>query len=170
MMEELSCINTWSFNVFRVAKACRGTTLSIVGTRLFEDHALPVRFNIKPQTLAAFLDAVEAGYKANPYHNAIHGGAWVCAWVRACARMSQAFVRGLETSGGPPASPLPHSIALRLLRPADVAQSLHFFLHAGGMDRWLGDTLVLASLTAALVHDIVRPCAGCVPGAVPCAD
>ena len=74
MTEELARIDTWGFNVFRVAKACRGTTLAIVGTRLFEEHALPVRFSIKPQTLAAFLDAVEAGYKANPYHNAIHGG------------------------------------------------------------------------------------------------
>jgi len=56
---------------------------------------------------------------------------------------------------------------------ADVAQSIHYFLHAGGMDKWLGDTLVLACITAALVHDVVRArvhqrprCVGRVVGAL----
>ena len=51
-----------------------------------------------------------------------------------------------------------HLRSMRVCCAADVAQTVHYFLRKGGMDGWLGDTLVLASVVAALVHDVVSCC------------
>jgi len=110
--EQLLTVDEWTFNILRVAELAPKTTLTIIGTHLFEEHALLERFRIAPAVLAKFLAAIEQRYNDMPYHNAVHG--------------------------------------------ADVAQTMHYFLHHGGMDAWLPDVMVLSALTAALVHDVVR--------------
>ena len=71
---------------------------------IIDDCEVPVR------CLVSFLKAVESGYKANPYHNALHG--------------------------------------------ADVFQGVHSLLLSTGTAGKLSSTVLLATLTAALAHDI----------------
>ena len=79
---EMEHIDSWGFDVFKVAAVLSSRTMTAVGTRLFDEHALCVRFNIAPATLQAFLTAVEAGYRDNPYHNHLHAGETAVVMVR----------------------------------------------------------------------------------------
>lgn len=70
---ELGNIDRWDFNIFRVFEEDPGNVLRNVVFQVFQEHALLVRFGIDELVLRNYLTAVERGYFANPYHNAIHG-------------------------------------------------------------------------------------------------
>lgn len=69
----LEKIDDWDFDVFALSKATNGTPLFTTGYYLLHKYGLVQHFNIDHTVLCNFLQAVEAGYQPNPYHNGTHG-------------------------------------------------------------------------------------------------
>ncbi|PNW86010.1 hypothetical protein CHLRE_03g204689v5 [Chlamydomonas reinhardtii] len=64
--------DSWAFDTWRLAEATQGHALSALAFYLMYREGLIAKFKIKPAVLARLLRALEAGYPANPYHNATH--------------------------------------------------------------------------------------------------
>lgn len=70
--QQLALANEWQFDAFALAEASGGHPLSTLAYYLFMKQGLIEHFGLKPAALARFLRRMEAGYKNNPYHNAMH--------------------------------------------------------------------------------------------------
>jgi hypothetical protein len=68
----LALANEWQFDAFALAEASGGHPLSTLAYYLFAKQGLLEHFSLKPAALARFLRRMEAGYRGNPYHNAVH--------------------------------------------------------------------------------------------------
>jgi hypothetical protein len=66
-------VDELDWDVFEVMKVSEGRGLYYTALYLFHKHNLIDKFGISVQKLLDFFDAVEKGYKNNPYHCAIHG-------------------------------------------------------------------------------------------------
>lgn len=74
VLECLSTVDKWEFDIFELDDACQGNTLFTLSYHLFESSGLVADFQIDPRKLQNFLFEIQAGYRAkNPYHNALHG-------------------------------------------------------------------------------------------------
>jgi len=71
--ELLQTSTRWEFDVFAFEDATHGHALSRLGSHFFHGHDLLQPFEIREEVLANFLQEVEAGYLAVPYHNRVHG-------------------------------------------------------------------------------------------------
>ena len=73
MTAVLEKMDSWDFDVFALDEATGGRPLVVGGTHLIRRLGLLERLRIPVETLANFLDVVEARYHAsNPFHNALH--------------------------------------------------------------------------------------------------
>ena len=68
----------WGFDVIELGAACAAAgpdcpgPLVVLGCVLFEDAGLCAEFGISEPVLLAYFAAIQAGYLAQPYHNALH--------------------------------------------------------------------------------------------------
>ncbi|XP_043244133.1 calcium/calmodulin-dependent 3',5'-cyclic nucleotide phosphodiesterase 1A-like isoform X3 [Amphibalanus amphitrite] len=70
----LQSIDSWSYDVFRLAEASGGAPLRHLGYELINRYGLFHKFKIQPAKLDTYLQTVEHGYGRykNPYHNSSH--------------------------------------------------------------------------------------------------
>lgn len=62
--------NNWQFDIFALADATPGNTLSLLAFYLFGRAGFIQQFNLDEGKLCCFLQRIEKGYDAsNPYHN-----------------------------------------------------------------------------------------------------
>jgi hypothetical protein len=66
-------IDELDWDAFEVMKVSEGRGLYYTAIYLFHKHNLINKFQIPVQKMLDFFDAVDKGYKNNPYHNSIHG-------------------------------------------------------------------------------------------------
>ncbi|KXZ54073.1 hypothetical protein GPECTOR_5g18 [Gonium pectorale] len=72
-VERLLCLaDQWQFDTWALQAASGDHALSCLGFYLIQRAGLVARFRMDPVALARLLRALEAGYLANPYHNATH--------------------------------------------------------------------------------------------------
>eukprot|EP01012_Entosiphon_sulcatum_P029448 TRINITY_DN3589_c0_g1_i1.p1 TRINITY_DN3589_c0_g1~~TRINITY_DN3589_c0_g1_i1.p1 ORF type:complete len:644 (+),score=109.16 TRINITY_DN3589_c0_g1_i1:141-2072(+) len=72
IMKTLGTVDDWGFDPFTLAEQTNGGALFITSYALIYKYGLVSHFGLKDETLVNFLLAVESGYHANPYHNAVH--------------------------------------------------------------------------------------------------
>lgn len=65
-------LGNWNLDIFRLKELSKDRPLFCMIEYTFRELGLDMMFNIKRETLIAFADMVDRGYKANPYHNATH--------------------------------------------------------------------------------------------------
>ena len=65
-------IDEWEFDALRLHELTDGHSLAALGWALFHRHSIHVALGMSDTVLHAFLERIEAGYKAVPYHNAAH--------------------------------------------------------------------------------------------------
>ena len=69
----LSHVDEWSFDIFALHALAGPRTLSCVLCYLFDELSVFDKFNVRRETFAAFIGAIEDGYNAGvPYHNSVH--------------------------------------------------------------------------------------------------
>lgn len=68
----LAAADDWHFDAFRLEAATQGHALSCLAFYLLQRGGMVRRFSLNPLLLARYLRHIEAGYLANPYHNATH--------------------------------------------------------------------------------------------------
>jgi hypothetical protein len=70
---ELKKLQSWDeFNIFDLSAVCK-TPLAAIAETSFEARGLLKRFSVRASKFRNFFSAIENGYLANPYHNALHG-------------------------------------------------------------------------------------------------
>uniref|UniRef100_K3WMW0 PDEase domain-containing protein n=1 Tax=Globisporangium ultimum (strain ATCC 200006 / CBS 805.95 / DAOM BR144) TaxID=431595 RepID=K3WMW0_GLOUD len=69
---EIAKLCDWDFNVFVIADAVPGQTLSIVGNALLEKYEFCCHFRSSKAKMHHFLRQIELKYHNHPYHNAVH--------------------------------------------------------------------------------------------------
>lgn len=62
----------WNYPIFELACETGGRVLSMLAVQLFDDHNLFEELNIPRHKFTAYFQALENGYRDNPYHNRIH--------------------------------------------------------------------------------------------------
>ncbi|GFH16390.1 phosphodiesterase [Haematococcus lacustris] len=62
----------WTFDAFRLDQLSSGHALSTLAFYLLQSTGLMKQHSIRGVKVARFLRAIEAGYQANAYHNAVH--------------------------------------------------------------------------------------------------
>lgn len=72
---QLAALTQWSFDTNEVEELTKGKAITFMGHTLLQQHDLLKcpELKLQPETLDHFLAAIEAAYKPNPYHNAVHG-------------------------------------------------------------------------------------------------
>ena len=111
---------TWGFDVIELGAACAAAgegapgPLATLAYVLFEDAGLCAEFGISEQVLLAYFSAIQAGYLAQPYHNALH----------ACDVL--AAMNYVLTAGG-----IDRCLSRVELMAALVAAAVHDFAHPG---------------------------------------
>ncbi len=68
----LSKLDTWNFDPIALHKLTKSRSLFATGFALMQRYDLVTRFSIDERKLHNFLEALEAGYMDNPYHNSTH--------------------------------------------------------------------------------------------------
>lgn len=68
----LEGIERWNYDIFNLSLATGGRPLTCAGFRILEQHNLIEKLDFPPHKVLKYLQAVEAGYNSNPYHNNIH--------------------------------------------------------------------------------------------------
>ncbi|KAG2485624.1 hypothetical protein HYH03_015687 [Edaphochlamys debaryana] len=68
----LARVDAWQFDTWQLAEVTQGHALSALGFYLMQREGLIAALGLEPLVLARLLRRVEAGYRANPYHNAVH--------------------------------------------------------------------------------------------------
>ena len=65
-----SAEKNWQFDIFALAEATPGSTLSLLGFHLIKQAGFIRQFNLDEGKLCRFLQQIEKGYdQGNPYHN-----------------------------------------------------------------------------------------------------
>eukprot|EP00669_Euglena_mutabilis_P008824 TRINITY_DN380_c0_g1_i2.p1 TRINITY_DN380_c0_g1~~TRINITY_DN380_c0_g1_i2.p1 ORF type:complete len:344 (+),score=147.51 TRINITY_DN380_c0_g1_i2:834-1865(+) len=72
ILKILEKVDDWDFDVFALTEATNGTPLFTTCYHLLYKYGLVQYFNIDHTVLCNFLQALESGYHANPYHNNTH--------------------------------------------------------------------------------------------------
>eukprot|EP00998_Keelungia_sp_KM082_P007025 NODE_323_length_2090_cov_77.489047_g317_i0.p1 GENE.NODE_323_length_2090_cov_77.489047_g317_i0~~NODE_323_length_2090_cov_77.489047_g317_i0.p1 ORF type:complete len:653 (+),score=180.14 NODE_323_length_2090_cov_77.489047_g317_i0:69-2027(+) len=72
VMKVLLNIDRWDFDVFQLQSLTNGGSLFMTTYCLLHKHGLVQHFQMDEEVLCNFLQAVESGYHANPYHNSTH--------------------------------------------------------------------------------------------------
>lgn len=62
----------WNYDIFNLSTVTGGHPLTCAGFRVLEHHNLLERLDFPHNKVLKYLQAVEAGYNSNPYHNNIH--------------------------------------------------------------------------------------------------
>ena len=120
---------TWGFDVIELGAACAAAgpgnpgPLVTLAAVLFEDAGLRAELAIPEATLLAFFAAVQAGYLAQPYHNALH------------ATDVLAALNYVLTAGGVGAA-----LSRVETMAALVAAAVHDFAHPGVSNAFLAAT------------------------------
>ncbi|KAJ9515811.1 hypothetical protein QJQ45_008651 [Haematococcus lacustris] len=111
----VSGADQWTFDAFRLDQLSSGHALSTLAFYLLQSTGLMKQHSIRGVKVARFLRAIEAGYQANAYHNAIHA-----------ADVLQTMHVVLQRSGMLPryADPLTHLACL-------LAAAVHDLEHVG---------------------------------------
>lgn len=77
LSELLSVLNqmgkNWNFDMFFVHEVTEGKSLSVAGRFCLSKFNLASKFSISEQVAIKYFQALENGYKQNPYHNSCHG-------------------------------------------------------------------------------------------------
>ncbi|KAJ9516140.1 hypothetical protein QJQ45_024568, partial [Haematococcus lacustris] len=114
----------WTFDAFRLDQLSSGHALSTLAFYLLQSTGLMKQHSIRGVKVARFLRAIEAGYQANAYHNAIHA-----------ADVLQTMHVVLQRSGMLPryADPLTHLACL-------LAAAVHDLEHVGLTNDFLNNS------------------------------
>ena len=70
--QALDGVDDWNFDIFRLAEACRGHPLQVVGWHVLTHWGLISFFGLNERKLKAWLAFVESQYIETPYHNSTH--------------------------------------------------------------------------------------------------
>lgn len=62
----------WDYDIFHLSSSTGGRPLTCAGFRVLEQHELLEKLDFPAGKVLKYLQAVEAGYNTNPYHNNIH--------------------------------------------------------------------------------------------------
>ncbi|KAL0490313.1 hypothetical protein AKO1_009465 [Acrasis kona] len=73
IMTFMNNIDTLEWNVFDLQELTGGRALYYTALYLINRHNLINKLNLNSTKLMEFLNAIEKGYKPNPYHNSTHG-------------------------------------------------------------------------------------------------
>lgn len=68
----LEGVEKWDYDIFNLYGQTGGRPLTCAGFRILEQHGLLEKLDFNPNKVLKYLQAVEAGYNNNPYHNNIH--------------------------------------------------------------------------------------------------
>ncbi|KAL6758843.1 3'5'-cyclic nucleotide phosphodiesterase [Haematococcus lacustris] len=120
----VSGADQWTFDAFRLDQLSSGHALSTLAFYLLQSTGLIKQHSIRGVKVARFLRAIEAGYQANAYHNAIHA-----------ADVLQTMHVVLQRSGMLPryADPLTHLACL-------LAAAVHDLEHVGLTNDFLNNS------------------------------
>ena len=72
VMKCLVKLDKWDYDVFELDECTNGGSLFHTAYALFHKYGLIEYFNLEHETLVNFLLSVQAGYRANSYHNSSH--------------------------------------------------------------------------------------------------
>ncbi|KAJ3055057.1 High affinity cAMP-specific 3',5'-cyclic phosphodiesterase 7A [Rhizophlyctis rosea] len=72
IVEVLRGIDQWGFDIFELREVTDGRPLYYLGLHISEKYNFRNLFSVDDSVLRNFLAKIEAGYKANPYHNSTH--------------------------------------------------------------------------------------------------
>ncbi|KAI9361588.1 hypothetical protein DFJ73DRAFT_789099 [Zopfochytrium polystomum] len=72
ILEYLSEINSWDFDIFKLVELTNGAPLYYLALAVIERHNLMPLFSLEPDVIKKFLRTIESGYKPVPYHNSTH--------------------------------------------------------------------------------------------------
>ena len=70
--QALDGVDDWNFDIFRLAEACRGHPLQVVGWHVLRHWGLIPFFGLDESKLKAWLAFIESQYIETPYHNSTH--------------------------------------------------------------------------------------------------
>ncbi|GFH25584.1 PDEase domain-containing protein, partial [Haematococcus lacustris] len=120
----VSGADQWTFDAFRLDQLSSGHALSTLAFYLLQSTGLMKQHSIRGVKVARFLRAIEAGYQANAYHNAIHA-----------ADVLQTMHVVIQRSGMLPryADPLTHLACL-------LAAAVHDLEHVGLTNDFLNNS------------------------------